>query len=338
MVASAKATKKDPSKRKMKLIALLHILESQTSASEGLTMPQLIDRLAQQGIPAERKALYRDIDVLRSAGYDIQKLPMRPVQYALVRTELGIDDVMMLVDAVQSSRFLTQRKSQQLVNGLKGLVSEKEQRSLEKRVHVHNRVKRQTDSVFHNVDLIHKAIKAKRKIDFSYFSYDKSLRRKARHGGKRYVLTPVAVIYADANYYLAAYDDEDDAMKTYRVDRMELLQMSDEPATRCPAIANYECDEFAYQSFGMFHGKSTMVTLRVEEALMDAIVDRFGADVAIAKEGTDYADVRVKVQVSPQFFGWVAGLDGHVGIRAPKSVVEQYRNWLAALAKNMCAE
>lgn len=324
-----------PSKRKMKLIELLRILETQTSASEGLTMPQLIAQLAQIGIPAERKSIYRDIDVLREAGYNIQKLRTRPVQYALVRSELGIDDVMLLVDAVQSSRFLTERKSQQLVRSLKGLVSEKEQRSLDKRVHVHNRVKRQTDSVFHNVDLIHEAIKAKRKIDFSYFSYDKQLRRKARHKGKRYLLTPVAVVYADGNYYLAAFDDEDEAMKTYRVDRMELLQISDAPATRSPAIANYECDEFAYQSFGMFSGKPTAVTLRVEEALMDAIVDRFGTDIAITKEGSDYADVRVKVQVSPQFFGWVAGLNGHVTLRAPKSVVSQYRSWLTSLTANV---
>ena len=322
--------------QKQRLLTVLRMLQVETDAERGLTMPQIIERLEGEGITAERKAVYRDVDALRDAGFDVQKLSTRPVQYALVRSELGIDDVMMLVDVVQSSPFLTERKSNQLVKSLKGLVSEREQKSLAKRVHVQGRIRNQNESVFHNVDTIHEAMQLKRKIEFLYFSYGTDLERRARHDGRLYVVTPVKVVYADSNYYLAAFDDaagKAGEMRTYRVDRMQIAQISGERATRNDEIANYGLGEFDYLSFGMFRGAEKTVTLRVEAAMMDAIVDRFGRGVEVLKAREDYADVRVSVQLSPQFFGWLAGLDGAVTVRAPKKLGEEYRAWLKGLAR-----
>ena len=318
--------------QKQKLLCIMRMLQEETDASQGLSMPQIIERLEVQGIKAERKALYRDLEALRGAGFEIRKLPTRPVQYALIRSELGIDDVMMLVDVVQSSPFLTERKSNQLVRSLKKLVSERERKMLEKRVHVHGRIRNQNESVFHSVDKIHEALQRRRKIEFLYFSYDTNKNPQPRHDGKLYVVTPVKVVYADNNYYLAAYDDEDQLIKTYRVDRMKIAQMSSKPATRCAEIANYGMDSFEYQRFGMYHGEPKCVTLHVNSELMDAIVDRFGRGVEVVKATESSADVRVNVEVSPQFFGWLAGLDGKVTIRAPKKLKEDYRAWLRSLA------
>lgn len=317
--------------QKQKLLCLLRMMQTETDINQGLSMPQIIERLEEAGIQAERKALYRDIAALREAGFDIRKLPTRPVQYALVRNELGLDDVMMLVDVVQSSPFLTDRKSNQLVRSLKGLVSDREQKKLAKRVHVQGRIRNQNDSVFHSVDQIHEAMQRNRKIEFLYFSYDTKKNRVARHEGKRYVVTPVKVVYADGNYYLVAHDSSAEHMKTYRIDRMKIAQISNERAVRNAAIANYDFEEFAYQSFGMFHGEPACVTLRAASSMMDAVVDRFGQDVEVVKSAENYAEIRVKVQVSPQFFGWIAGLNGDVTIRAPKKVVGEYRNWLKSL-------
>jgi predicted DNA-binding transcriptional regulator YafY len=280
-------------------------------------MPKIIERLAEQGIHAERKSIYRDIAALRDIGVEIQTLPKRPVEYVLVRSELGIDDVMMLVDIVQSSRFITERQSNRLVKNLKGLVSERERKLLDKRVHVQDRIKSQSESIFHSVDVIHEALQRKRKIQFLYFSYGTNLKRSARHEGKRYEVTPAKVVFADNNYYLAAYDDSDEMVKTYRVDRMKIAQISTQPATRCAAVANYGTDAFAYQRFSMFHGDPKCVTLRVEAELMDAVIDRFGRGVEVAQAAEDHADIRVNVEVSAQFFGWIAGLDGKVTIQAP---------------------
>ena len=318
-------------RQKLKLVYLMRMLEEETDAESGLTMPQIIERLEERGISAERKSLYRDIAVLRETGIDIQMLPKRPVEYALIRNELGIDDVMMLVDIVQSSRFITERKSNKLVKSLKRLVSERERKLLEKRVHVRGRIKNQSESVFHSVDVIHEALQRKCKVQFLYFSYSTDLKRSARHAGKRYELTPVKVVFAEGNYYLAAYDDADEKVKTYRVDRMELLQLSTAAATRCAAIANYDCDDFAYQSFGMFHGDPACVTLHVDAPLMDVIVDRFGRDVEVVRASKSFADVRVNVLKSPQFFGWIAGLNGDVTIKAPKKLATEYQDWLKSL-------
>ena len=318
-------------KQKLKLLYLLRMLEKETDPTLGLSMPQILERLQEEGITAERKSIYRDLDALREAGFDIQTLPTRPVQYALVRTDLRIDDVMMLIDIVQSSRFITERKSNQLVKSLKGLVSNRESKLLDKRVHVQGRIKNISESVFHSVDVIHKALQRKRKIEFLYFSYGTDLKRSARHDGKRYKLTPAKVVFAERNYYLAAFDDAERKIKTFRIDRMELLQISDEPATRCAEIANYEFEDFAYQSFGMFHGEAACVALRVKAGMMDAIVDRFGCHVEIAESTPDYADIRANVRVSPQFFGWIAGLDGGVTIKSPQRVVRAYKDWLASL-------
>ena len=319
--------------QKQKLLCLMRMLQEETDQSQGLSMPQIIERLEEEGIRAERKALYRDLQALRDAGFDIQKLPTRPVQYSLVRSELGLDDVMMLVDLVQSSPFLTERRSNQLVRSLKKLVSERERKKLAKRVHVQGRIRNQNESIFHNVDKIHEALQAKRKIEFLYFGYDTHKNPRPRHDGKRYVVTPVKVVYADSNYYLAAYDDADELIKTYRVDRMKIAQMSDKPATRCAAIANYDTDAFAYQRFSMYHGEPKCVTLRVEAELMDVVVDRFGRDVEVTKATDNYAEIRVNVQVSAQFFGWLAGLDGKATIKTPRKLKEEYRTWLKTLAE-----
>lgn len=318
---------------KSKILCLLDLLERRTDGEGGLTMPQIIEGLAAEGISAERKALYRDIAALKEAGFDIRRLPTRPVQYALVRSDLDLDDVMMLVDAVQSSRFLTERKSSQLVKALKTLVSDHQRKLLDKRVHVRGRVKSQSESVFHSVDTIHEAIQRRRKVEFLYFSYGTDLKRHPRHDGKRYGVSPVRVVFSDGNYYLAAHDAEDGQVKTYRIDRMELLQVSEAKADPAAAAAGYGEEDFSYVSFGMFAGRHASVTLRVEAALMDALVDVFGPGIEVLKAAEGWAEVRVPVQVSPQFFGWVAGLDGHVSIKAPKKVREDYRDWLRLLAE-----
>lgn len=317
---------------KLKLLYLIRILQEETDPEVGLSMPQIIERLREHDIAAERKAIYRDFQALRDMGFDVVKIPTRPVQYALVRSELGFDDVMMLIDVVQSCRFITERKSNQLVKSLKGLLSNRERKLLARRVHVRDRVKSQSESVFHSVDIIHEALQHRRKVEFLYFSYGTNMERVARHGGKRYILTPVKVIYAESNYYLAAYDDEAEMMKTFRIDRMELLQMSAKPATRNEVTANYEFEDFAYRSFSMYHGEPARVTLHVKAGLMDTVVDRFGRDMELVRFSSKSADVRVGVLKSPQFFGWIAGLNGDVTIKAPRKLAEEYRDWLTKLA------
>ena len=318
--------------QKKKLLMLIRMFEEETDAGQGITMTRIIERFAEAGLAVERKAVYRDIAVLRESGMNIVKLRTRPVSYAYARTDLDLADITLLVDAVQSSPFLTERKSNQLVKSLKGLVSKRERALLDKRVHVRDRVKSQNASAFGNVDAIHEAMQQKRKIEFKYFSYGTDMKRRARKGGQCYVVTPVKVVYAEGNYYLAAYSDEQQGMRTYRIDRMEALKTSEQRAARNATIANYAFEEFAYRRFSMFSGEDATVTMRVNAAMMNAVVDRFGRDVELAESAGEYAMVRVRVQVSPQFFGWIAGLDGEVRIQSPRTLAAEYSSWLKGLA------
>lgn len=321
----------DANKQKLKLLYLLRMLEQETDSQKGLTMTQIIEKLGEHGINAERKSIYRDIKVLRDFGYDIKMYQRAPVEYALESNELSLSEVTMLIDVVQSSKFLTERTSNSLVKALKGFVSERERKLLEKRVHVQGRIKSQNESAFYNVDTIHEALRQKKKITFLYYKFDTKMKPKLQHEGQMYELTPVKVVYADGFYYMVAWSDSHEDFSTYRIDRMRLLEISPEPATRNESIATYSFDQFEYQSFGMFNGEEVSVTLKVKPNGMDAIADNFGSDVDVLKSSDRQADVRVKVKVSPQFYGWVAGLNGLVKISEPKRIAAEYQGWLRSL-------
>ena len=320
------------SKQKLKLLYIYRMLEQETDAKHGLSMADILQRLADEGIYAERKGIYRDLDVLRSFGLTINTIQRMPVEYTLERTGLSLPEIMLLVDAVQSSKFLTQRTSDKLVNRIRELANVREREQLVKAVHVDGRIKSQNESVFHNVDTIHEAIRSKRKIQFMYFKYDGAMNRTAQHGGKPYVLTPVQLVFSDGFYYLVTWSDKHEGFANYRVDRMRLLQVVDEPATRNERIANYGYEDFAYQSFGMFDGPIAKAKLHVRADAMDIVVDRFGRDVPVFTHEDGSADVSVTVRKSAQFFGWLAGMDGAIDLAGPKALVNEYHAWLKKLA------
>lgn len=315
--------------KKLKLLHLMEILRTETDPEHGLTMPQIVDRLAEKGIPAERKSLYTDIDALREFGMDIRTLRKKPVQYCLAERDFELSQLMLLVDAVQSSRFLSDGASKALVRSIKDMASAPERTALDKQVHVHGRPSRQSQSDFMAVDRLQDAMASKRKVSFRYFKYDASKNKVARKGGAAHVVTPVSLVYSDGNYYLAAYSDADDEIRNYRVDRMEQIAKTDEPARRNETIRAYDPDEAASCAFGMYDGERVCATLRVKADLMNVVVDRFGKNVASrAVAGGDAAEITVRVVESPVFYGWLATLGAGVEVLRPKSLRESYRGWL----------
>ena len=320
-------------KQKLKLLYLYKMLDEQTDAEHGLSMAQILQKLEEQGISAERKGIYKDLGVLREFGCTIDTIQHMPVEYTMRKTGLDLAELTLLVDAVQSSRFLTQRTASRLVKKLSALASVHEREALKRRVHVDGRVKSQSDSVFYNVDTIHEAMRLKRKVAFLYFKYDNSMKPQAQHEGKLYVQTPVHVVFANGYYYLICWSDNHEDFVRFRVDRMRLLQVANEKATRNQKIANYAFEDFAYQAFGMYEGKPVSAKLRVAPDAMDIVADRFGTDVPVRPRKDGGAEVSVTVRKSAQFFGWVAGMNGAVTIAGPKKLAEEYRAWLQGLAE-----
>lgn len=316
-------------RQKLKLLYLMQMLEEETDSEQGLTMTQMLERLEELGISAERKSIYRDIEALREFGVDVRTYQRSPVEYALENRDFALSELLLLVDAVQSSRFLTQRKSDALVRSIRQLASVRQRALLDKRVHVEGRIKMQNESVFYNVDRIQEALAARRKLSFYYFKYDAAKSKVRQHGGERYVETPVQLVYADDYYYMVAFNEKHDGFANYRVDRMDRIEVTGEPAVRNERIATYDAGEQESRLFGMYGGDPVPVTFLVREEAMGAVIDRFGRDVQSTPTGDGAARVSTMVVKSPAFFGWLAQFGDRVRVEKPSWLAAEYRSYLA---------
>ena len=319
---------------KLKLLYLMQIFFEETDESHSLTMPEIIEALETYGVSAERKALYRDIERLREFGLDIEKRHTKPTSYGLANRAFSSTELMFLADAVQSSRFLTKGKSEALTRSIKQLGSRHQVKDLTRRLHVEGRIRTQNESVYHNIDRIQQAIKAKRKVEFYYFKYDENKQRILQHGGDVYVETPVQLIYVDDNYYLMVFNDKHDDFAAYRVDRMCDLKTSDQKATRNERIANFDVTEYEARAFGMFSGETVLATLLVNADIMSSVVDRFGPDVNVTPaDEAGKSHVNVHVMQAPTFYGWLAQFGTQIHIEKPASLAKGYAAYLKEIAE-----
>ena len=321
-------------RQKLKLLYLMQILQEETDEQHGLSMPQLIERLEEKGISAERKGLYRDIEALREFGFDVRSYHRHPVEYGVASREFELSELGLIIDAVQSSRFLSDGKSKALVKSVKQLASAPQRVLLNKQVHVHGRPKNQALSEFNNVDRIQEAISQKSTISFHYFRYNHQMKKANRHGEEPYVVTPVCLVYSDDFYYMVAYSEKHDGFANYRVDRMERIVVTGMPAAKNERIATFDPSELGACAFGMYSGQRVSVTLRVESSAMNVVVDRFGKDLRVSAQDDETALITVPVMVSPVFFGWLAQLGTQVKIERPASLVTEYSEYLRAILGN----
>ena len=196
---------------------------------------------------------------------------------------------------------------------------------LDKRVHVEGRIKMQNESVFGSVDRIQEAIALKRRISFVYFKYDAAKRKALQHNGERYIETPVQLVYAEGYYYLVVFNEKHDDFANYRVDRMDRIEVLDEPALKNERIATFDARELESRAFGMYSGEPVAATLLVDEEVMGAVIDRFGKDVESVPTGERRARVYATVMKSPVLFGWLAQFGGRARIEKPTALAQEYR-------------
>lgn len=321
-------------KAKLKTLYVMRILQEETDAEHGLSLREIIERLEAYGIPAERKGLYRDIETLREFGLDIKTYQRNPVEYAIDHRDFSLAELMLLVDAVESCKFLTARQSRQLTTNLKLLASDAQRALLDRRIHVSGRIASKNESVFGNIDLLHEALRKRVKVAFKYYRYDIDGTRVATRNGAKHVVTPVGIAFAEGYYYLSAWSDEHDAMSEFRIDRMGGLTLSSEPAVKNAEILYHTYEGSEYEMFGRFGGELLTVTLLVDAGKIEIIMDRFGNSVEIYPYDADHAKAVVKVCKSEQFFGWIAGLGGTVRIGAPKALKREYEDYLRSLIED----
>lgn len=318
-------------KAKLKTLYVMRILQDETDADHGLSLREIIERLGDYGIQAERKGLYSDIQTLREFGLDIQTFQRNPVQYAIVRRDFTLSELMLLVDAVESCKFLTKRQSRALTTNLKLLASDHERALLDRRIHVPGRITSKTDSVFGSIDALHDAMRRKLKVEFMYYKYGLDGKRFATHDGKPHLVTPLGITFANGYYYLTAWNDDHECMTEYRIDRVEKLRVSDERATKNEQITHHEFEGDGHELFGRFVGDPVTATLLVNGDKAEIIMDRFGDAAEWYAQDDGTAKIVVKVPKSEPFFGWITGLGGTVRIHGPKSLLNEYRDYLRFL-------
>lgn len=326
--------------QKMKPLLLQRILLERTDEDHGLTVPELIALLEEEGVAAERKSVYSDLQTLADFGLDIvkRKESGKVVYYVGART-FELPELKLLVDAVQSSRFITHKKSNQLIQKVEGFASRYQAQQLQRQVFVANRVKTMNESIYINVDKIYEAIAANRCITYRYLDwafrdgaaggYEKQFRRQ----GKTYRVSPWSLCWADERYYMNGFDSEAGLIKHYRVDKMLGIALTDEPRDGQEHFEHFDMAVYTRQVFGMFGGNEQTVTLRFENRLLGVVLDRFGEDVPIRREDADTFQVRVRVAVSPQFLSWVFSFGGGARIVSPAAVADTMREQLASVMK-----
>lgn len=320
--------------QKLKCLYLLQYLLENTDEEHPATIPQMIEYLARHDISAERKSLYDDIDGLRQWGLDVEYRKAQDGGYYVASREFQLPELKLLVDAVQSSKFLSLRKSSNLIAKLEKLASRYEAQALRRQVYVTHRIKNMNESVYYNVDALHSAIAADSRITFRYFDWDLSGKKKYRHEGKRYKVSPWALLWDDENYYLVGYDAETKERRHYRVDKMEAIAQTGEERLGKELFSDFDPAEYSRKVFGMYGGDPQQVTLQFAASpanLPNIVFDRFGRDQLLTPTPEGGFTVTVEVVPSPQFFAWLTGLGASVRILAPQSVAQQFQGHLQAV-------
>lgn len=317
------------SNQKRKLIYIRDMLLENTDTNHYMSVNEIIENLAKNNIKAERKSIYSDIETLRDMGIDI--VSHRRKGYAVVSREFELVEIKMLVDAVQSSRFITARKSMTLIKKLENFTSKYEAMNLQRQVFVLNKIKNMNESIYYTLDFIYDAIAADCKIRFKYFKWNINKEQELKKDGKYYVVSPWHLCWDNTNYYLIAYDDIDNKIKHFRIDKMLRTGVIDEKRSGREVFEKFDMAVYSDFHFSMFSGDVTTVTLQCKNELSNVIIDRFGKNISIIKADDESFTVCVKVAVSDQFLGWIFGLGGSVKILAPvelknrmKELAEKY--------------
>lgn len=322
--------------QKIKALYILKILQEKTDEQHAISVQELIDELGRYEISAERKSIYRDIKVLQEFGYDIVSSKSKDLSgYYLASREFELVELKLLVDAVQASRFMTAKKSQELISKLEKLSSPYQAKQLQRQVYVSDRIKNSNESIYYIVDDIHRAMQENKMIRFKYYEWGVDKQMHFRHDGMDYLVSPFFLLWKDENYYLVAYDGRAKIFKHYRVDKMTKLTVTDMPREGTQLAKTQNPATYVQQRFGMFSGESTTVTLTFKEDMAGVIFDRFGKDISIRKrEDGEYA-ARVEVVVSAQFFGWVTGVAPKIRLTGPSDVVQQFQCHLRQILENV---
>ncbi len=308
--------------QKLKILYIREYLQKNSHEGHPVRANELISMLDKHNISVDRKTIYSDVAALIEYGDDILSIPGKNGGYYVASRNFEAPELKLLIDAVQSSKYLTERKSRELIEKLCKECNEDDAKLIRRNVVVSGRVKSMNETIYYNVDAIQEAIGQNKQITFRYFDWDFGGKRKYRE--KNYIASPYGLCQDNENCYLLAHSERH-GITHYRVDRMSDIQVLPDKRTPCPDLTGKALNEHAQRLFSMYSGQMTDVKLRFHRDLLNVVVDRFGRDVMLIPEGDSHFNVTVKVAVSPMFLSWLLGFGNQVKIMHPKSVVDEFK-------------
>lgn len=320
--------------QKPKLLYLAKILFEETDEAHGISMPDLITRLAAYDISADRKTLYSDIEELRRFGIDVTgKKSGKNFLYSVESRDFELPELKLLVDSVQAAKFITEKKSRALIKKLETLTSKHKAKQLQRQVLISGRIKTMNESIYSNVDKIHAAFSANVQIGFQYLQWNVKKVQEVRHGGKFYYVSPWHLIWDNNYYYLVAYDPQSKILKHYRVDKMQRIMLTNKEREGKELLSNSDAAVYAKSMFGMYGGKKVSVTIEAENKQVGILIDRFGKEIPITKVDDGHFRTVVDVVASNLFISWFMSFGEKIRIVAPESVLRSVRGLLATMQK-----
>ena len=307
------------SHQKLKMMYLAKILMEQTDEEHTITVPEMIAELSKLGISAERKSIYDDLEYLQLFGLDICSNKPRPTNYYKASRDFELPELKLLVDSVQSSKFITQDKTCKLIKKIENLASAYDGQLLQRQVFVTNRVKSMNESIYYNVDRIHDAIAENSQIRFRYFDWGIDLKKHFRD--RVYEASPYALLWDDENYYLIAYKEKYGNYTHYRVDKMESIELTEND--RILGDKDFNISDYSKKMFQMYGGEETDVAVEFTNDLVGVVYDKFGMNIPVVKSDDEHFICHIKVAVSPQFLSWIVSFGDRARIISPDKVVKE---------------
>lgn len=318
--------------RKVKLIKLLELLRQRTDEQHPMTNSQVCAAMDEMGIPCDRRIISQDIAVLNDLGYEIMVISLgHEKAYYVEDRSFSLPELKILIDAVHASSFITEKKSNELIEKIAELGGIHRAEVLKRNMVCFNTRKHSNEKILYAIDTLEEAILNQKKVIFLYFDLDENGQRVYRRGGHHYVVEPIALVFNEDNYYMTCYSSRHDSTSNYRVDRMDAVQIIDEPCCEKAVALRDEVAAYTEQAFKMFGGQLEDVVLEFDRGLIGVVYDKFGEGVKMIPSGENRCVATVKVRISPVFWGWIFQFGGSMRILTPANLVAEYAEKARAL-------
>ena len=325
--------------QKFKFTYLMQVMLEKTDDEHALTLNQILEELDKYDVTAERKSIYADFQDMEKFGIEIIKEQIgRETYYHVGTRDFELAEVKLLIDAIQCAKFITERKSRELIKKVKGFVSKYQAEQIQRQVFVHGRIKTMNESIYYSVDEIHNAIEHNRKIHFKYFSWQPDMSQYILNKGEWFTVSPWALAWDDEYYYMVGYDDFSKTVKHYRVDKMLKPHAIDQRREGAEQFRDLDMAAYSKATFGMYGGEKKRVKFHLHNSMCGVFIDRFGKDITFHKLDDRHSELNVDVFISPQFYGWVFGLGKHVQLMGPEECVTEMKDMMSGILEKMDSE